>query len=92
LPDFASRLLDFPVRGAAVQSFLFDLRAKRLGDIAALQAILGDHTLWTELFEYWQSRGWIVPAPHSPMYVFAGPDLPEEISLEEFCGKELDEA
>jgi len=88
LADFAGRILDFPVRGAAVRSFLSDLRSKRLGDVAALQAIFGDAALWNEIFDFWKSRGWVVPAPHSPMYVFAGPDFRQDMDLEEFCGRQ----
>jgi len=84
--DFSPRLLDFPVRTAAVASLLADLKAKGIGDIAALQAVIGDSALWDDLLGYWLDRSWIRPAPHSPAHVFSGEQLEPDLSLQEFCG------
>jgi hypothetical protein len=86
--DFTPRLLDFPVRTAAVQAFLADLKARRLGDMAALQAVIGDSALWNDILGFWLDRGWIVPAPHSPIHVFPGGNFFPDITLREFCGEE----
>jgi hypothetical protein len=88
--DFAPRLLDFPVRTAAIDSFLADLRAKRIGDIAALQAVLGDSALWDDLLGFWLDRGWIRPAPHSPIHVFPGEGFTSDVTLREFCGEDIE--
>ena len=89
--DFTSRLLDFPVRTAAVQAFLADLKARRIADVAALQAVIGDSALWDDVFGFWLDRGWIRPAPHSPIHVFPGENFGPDITLREFCGEETGE-
>ena len=86
--DFSSRLLDFPVRTAAVASFLADLKAKGIGDIAALQAVIGDSALWDDLLGYWLDRAWVRPAPHSPIHLFPGENFDSNLTLREFCGEE----
>ena len=88
--DFTSRLLDFPVRTAAVATFLTDLKAKRIGDIAALQAVIGDSALWEEVLGFWLGRGLVKPAPHSSIHVYPGESFEPEITLREFCGEEVD--
>ena len=88
--DFTPCLLDFPVRTAAVATFLADLKAKRIGDIAALQAVIGDSALWDDVLGFWLDRGWVRPAPHSPIHVFPGENFESEITLREFCGEEVD--
>ncbi len=88
---FTLRLLDFPVRAAAVGTLLADLKARRIGDIAALRAVIGDSALWDDLFGYWLDRNWVRPAPHSPIHVFPGEDFGPDIRLREFCGEEDDE-
>ena len=89
--DFTARLLDFPVRAAAISSFLADLKAKRIGDIAAIQAVLGDSALWDDLLGYWLDRGWVKPAPHSPIHVFPGERFMPDLTLREFCGEDPEE-
>lgn len=86
--DFSSRLLDFPVRTAAVASFLADLKAKGIGDIASLQAVIGDSALWDDLLGFWLDRGWVRPAPHSPIHLFPGENFDSNLTLREFCGEE----
>ena len=85
---FALRLLDFPVRTAAVGTFLADLKARRIGDIAALQAVIGDSALWDDLLGYWLDRDWVRPAPHSPIHMFAGGAFEPDITLRQFCGED----
>jgi hypothetical protein len=86
--EFSSRLLDFPVRTAAIASFLADLKARGIGDVASLQAVIGDSGLWGELFGFWIDRGWVRPAPHSPIHVFPGESFEPELTLREFCGED----
>ena len=86
--EFTPRLLDFPVRTAAVSAFLADLKAKGIGDIASLQAVIGDSALWDEVRGFWLDRGWIRPAPHSPIHVFPGESFSPDVTLREFCGEE----
>ncbi len=91
MQEFASRLLDYPARTAAVKSFLEDLRVKHLGDIHALAAAINDHFLWLDVFRYWQDRGWVAPAPHTPMYVFPGENFRDSLTLRELCGEDSPE-
>jgi hypothetical protein len=90
VPEFAPRLLDFPVRTAAIHTFLADLKAKRIGDIAALQAVIGDSALWDDLFGFWLDRGWVKPAPHSPIHLFPGESFAPDLTLREFCGEDVE--
>ena len=86
MPDFADRLLDFPVRTAAIDDFLRQLRSKSLGDLSAVAAALGDAALFSEILEFWTARGWVTRSPSSPIYAFPGPDLPTDLTLRDFCG------
>ena len=88
MADFTPSLLDFPTRTAAIDTFLRDLRTRRLGDIAALQAVINDSQLWNVVFGFWRDREWVTPAPHSPMYVFPGDAFRDELTVREFCGEE----
>jgi hypothetical protein len=88
--EFSDRLLDFPVRTAAVAAFLADLKARGIADVSALQGVIGDTVLWNELYAYWSGRGWIRPAPHSPTQVFSGDRLEPDLPLRAFCGVEYD--
>ena len=92
MQTFAPRLLDFPVRSAAVASLLADLKAKGIGDIAMLQGVIGDSALWDDLLGFWLERGWVKPAPHSPIHVFAGERLRPDTTLRELCGDDPDES
>ncbi len=88
MAEFTASLLDFPVRTAALDTFLRDLKSRRLGDISALQAVVNDSQLWGTIFRYWMDREWVAPAPHSPMYVFPGPAFTDDLTLQQFCGEE----
>lgn len=87
--EFSARLLDFPVRTAAVASFLADLKAKGIGDIGALQAVIGDAALWDDLLGFWLDRAWVRPAPHSPIHLFPGENFDSNLTLREFCGEDF---
>ena len=84
--EFSDRLLDFPVRTAAVASFLADLKARGKGDISSLQAVFGDAALWDDVLGFWLDRGWVRLAPHSSIQVFSGERLEPDLALREFCG------
>lgn len=88
--EFTARLLDFPVRTAAIASFLADLKAKGIGDIGALQAVIGDAALWNDLLGFWLDRGWVRPASHSPIHLFPGEGFHSNLTLREFCGEDLE--
>ena len=87
MEDLSGRILDFPVRASAVSSFLHDLRFRKLANLAALEAAINDRRLSDALLEVWIARNWVRRAPSSPMHVFAGDALPEDLSLAEFCGE-----
>jgi hypothetical protein len=89
--EFASRILEFHVRAAAVDDLLRDLKSHRLGDISILQSVLNDAVLWEEVFHFWTGRGWVVPAPQSALHVFPGPEFRQDLTLREFCGWEEEE-
>jgi hypothetical protein len=86
--DFTWRLRAFSARAAAIATLLADLKSRRLGDVSAAEAVVGDRALWLEVLAYWREKGWVVPAPHSPLYVFPGPDFPDDLELPRFCGEE----
>jgi hypothetical protein len=86
--DFTWRVRAFSARAAAISTLLADLKSKRLGDVSAVEAVVGDRGLWLEVLAYWREQGWVVPAPHSPLYVFPGPDFPDDLDLPRFCGEE----
>ena len=86
MSEFAGRLLDFPVRTAAIEEFRRQLRAKRLGDLSAVAAALGDAGLFAALIELWIGREWIVRSPSSPLYAFPGERFSTDLTLEDLCG------
>lgn len=90
MEDLSGRILDFPARAAAVSTFLHSLRFRHLADLAALEASINDRRLSDELVEVWVARNWVRRAPSSPMHVFAGDELPEDLTLGEFCGEPPD--
>ncbi len=87
MTDFSSRLLDFPVRTAAVDDFLRQLKSKSLGDLSAVAAAIGDAALFSELLDFWIDRGWVTRSPSSPMYAFPGEAFSPDLSLRDFCGE-----
>ena len=85
--DLSSRLLDFPVRTAAIDDFRRQLASKGLGDLSAVGAALGDAALFSELLDLWIGKGWVTRSPSSPIYAFPGPAFSSDVSLHDFCGE-----
>jgi hypothetical protein len=83
---WTERILDFPVRSAAVEDFVRDLRAKGTGDLNAVLCTLNEGRLCREATAYWIGNGWIVLAPNSPIVALAGPRFDRGLTLRDFCG------
>lgn len=84
---WTERILDFPVRAAAVDDFLRDLRAHGTGDLNGVLATLNEGSLCREAVEYWTGNGWIVLAPSQPTIALAGPTFVPQLGLRVFCGE-----
>jgi hypothetical protein len=89
--NWTERILDFPVRAAAVDDFLRELRAHGKGDLNAVLTTLNEGGLCREAVDYWTGNGWIVLAPNQPTIALAGPGFSAWLGLRAFCG-ELAEA
>ncbi|HET7452729.1 MAG TPA: hypothetical protein VFL12_08305 [Thermoanaerobaculia bacterium] len=87
MTDLSSRLLDFPVRTAAIEDFRRQLASKGLGDLSAVGAALGDAALFSELVAFWSDRGWVTRSPSSPIYAYPGSSFSPDVSLRDFCGE-----
>jgi hypothetical protein len=85
--SWTRRILDFPVRAAAVDDFLKELRARGSGDLNAVMTTLNEGALCREAVDYWSDRGWIVVAPNTPLIAFAGPRFHRGLTLRGFCGE-----
>ena len=85
--DWTERILLFPVRAAAVDSFLHDLKRKRSGDLNGLLTTLNDGSLCREALHFWLQREWVVVAPFSPLVALAGPSFTRDLTLHAFCGE-----
>jgi hypothetical protein len=85
--DWTERILLFPVRAAAVDSFLHDLKRKRSGDLNGLLTTLNEGSLCREALRYWLRREWVVVAPFSPLVALAGPSFTRDLTLHTFCGE-----
>jgi hypothetical protein len=85
--DWTERILLFPVRAAAVDTFLHDLKRKRSGDLNGLLTTLNDGSLCREALLYWLQREWVVVAPFSPLVALAGPSFTRDLTLHAFCGE-----
>jgi hypothetical protein len=85
--NWTRRILDFPVRAAAVDDFLRDLRARGTGDLNAVLTTLNEGGLCRQAVDYWTDRGWIVVAPQTPMLALTGPRFDRGVSLRRFCGE-----
>jgi hypothetical protein len=88
--NWTERILGFPVRAAAVDDFLRDLKAKGTGDLNAVLSTLNEAGLCREALDHWVGNGWIVPAPNSPTVALAGPAFRRELTLRGFCGEEVE--
>jgi hypothetical protein len=88
---WSERILEFPVRAAAVDDFLRELKAKGTGDLNAVLTTLNESGLCRQAVDHWTGQGWIVIAPNSPLIALRGPAFARELSLHDFCG-DFDEA
>jgi len=85
--NWTQRILDFPVRAAAVDDFLRDLRARGTADLNAVLATLNESSLCRQAVEFWTGRGWIVLAPQTPLLALTGPSFDRAVTLRGFCGE-----
>jgi hypothetical protein len=83
---WTERILEFPVRAAAVDDFLKDLRARGTGDLNAVLTTLNESGLCRDAVRHWTSNGWIVVAPNTPLLALTGPAFDRAITLADFCG------
>ena len=83
---WTQRILEYPVRAAAVDDFLRDLRARGTGDLNAVLTTLNEGGLCREVVRQWTGNGWIVVAPNTPMLALTGPAFDRAMTLEDFCG------
>ena len=88
--NWTERILDFPVRAAAVDDFLRELRAHGKGDLNAVLTTLNEGGLCREAVDCWTDNGWIVLAPNQPTIALAGPGFSPHLGLREFCGELAD--
>ena len=84
---WTQRILEFPVRAAAVDDFLKDLRAHGTADLNAVLATLNESGLCRQAVEYWTGNDWIVLAPSAPTIALAGPAFVPQLTLRNFCGE-----
>ncbi len=84
---WSERILEFPVRAAAVDDFLRELRAHGKGDLNAVLTTLNEGGLCREAVARWTESGWILIAPNAPTVALAGPAFLPQLGLREFCGE-----
>jgi hypothetical protein len=84
---WTERILEFPVRAAAVDEFLRDLRARGSGDLNAVLTTLNEGGLCREVVRHWTRNGWIVVAPNTPLLALTGPAFDRDLTLSDFCGE-----
>jgi hypothetical protein len=89
--NWTQRILEFPVRTAAVDDFLRELRARGTGDLNAVLATLNESGLCRQAVDYWTGQEWIVLAPQTPLIALAGPRFDRDVTLRGFCGDALPE-
>jgi hypothetical protein len=85
--SWTERILHFPVRAAAVDDFLRDLRARGTGDLNAVMTTLNEGGLCREVVRHWTANGWIVVAPNTPLLALTGPGFDRGLTLRDFCGE-----
>jgi hypothetical protein len=88
--NWTQRILDFPVRAAAVDDFLQDLRARGTGDLNAVMTTLNEGGLCRQALRHWTENGWIVLAPSTPTLALTGPAFVRNLTLRNFCGEPED--
>jgi len=85
--DWSQRILEFPVRAAAVDDFLRDLRARGAADLNAVLTTLNEGGLCREAVRHWTENGWIVVAPNTPLLALTGPAFEPALTLSDFCSE-----
>lgn len=85
--NWTERILEFPVRAAAVDDFLRELRAHGKGDLNGVLTTLNEGGLCRQVVEYWTASGWILVAPNAPTIALAGPEFAPQLGLRRFCGE-----
>lgn len=85
--NWTKRILDFPVRAAAVDDFLKDLRAHGTADLNAVLATLNEGGLCREALDYWTGNAWVELASNDPTIAMAGPAFSPRLTLRNFCGE-----
>jgi hypothetical protein len=85
--EWTQRILEFPVRAAAVDDFLRDLRARGTADLNAVLTTLNESGLCREAVRHWTQNGWIVVAPNTPLLALTGPAFEPGLTLSEFCSE-----
>ena len=88
--NWTERILEFPVRAAAVDDFLRDLRAHGTADLNAVMATLNEAGLCKQALDYWTGNDWILLAPSAPTIALAGPGFVPQLTLRNFCGEEAE--
>ena len=85
--NWTERILGFPVRTAAVASFLEELKARRAADLNGVLVTFNDGSLCRDALRHWLLKEWIVIAPHSPLTALPGPGFTRDLTLRQFCGE-----
>ncbi len=85
--ELPERILGFPVRTAAVASFLEELKAHRAADLNGVLVTFNDASLCRDALRHWLLKQWIVVAPHSPLTALPGPGFTRDLTLRQFCGE-----
>jgi hypothetical protein len=88
--NWTRRILDFPVRAAAVDDFLRELRAHGTADLNAVLATLNESELCRQALDYWTGNDWIALAPSAPTIALAGPAFVPQLTLRNFCGEAVE--
>ena len=88
--NWTERILDFPVRAAAMDDFLKDMRAHGTADLNAVLATLKESGLCREALDYWTGNAWIELAPNAPTIALAGPAFVPQLTLRNFCGEAVE--
>ena len=88
--NWTKRILDFPVRAAAVDDFMKDLRSHGTADLNAVLATLNESGLCREALDHWTGNAWIVIAPNAPTIAMAGPAFVPQLTLRNFCGEAVE--
>jgi hypothetical protein len=84
--EWSERILGFPVRTAALDSFVRDLKAHGYADAVNVEMIFGEGSLCLAAEQYWLDQGWVQRDPGAATRFLAGPQFSRELSVAEFAG------